>query len=180
MAKIYVLLAEGFELMETTVPIDILKRAGIKVTTLSLNKTPSVNSAQNIPIIADEIFKDYKDADGIFLAGGYSNYENLFRSDEAFRMIDFYLKNNKFIFAISGAPYSLAKHNLINNRTISVHKTYEEKAKEFCNISSLPITLDKNLITCKSTGFVQDLAFKIVKILAPNKLEKVKKGLGIL
>ncbi len=180
MAKIYVLLAEGFELMETAVTIDILKRAGIKVTTLSLNKTTIINSAQNISIIADEIFKDYKDADGIFLAGGYSNYENLFRSDEAFKMINFYLKNNKFIFAISGAPYSLAKHNLINNRTISVHKTYEEKAKEFCNISSLPITMDKNLITCKSTGFVQDLSFAIVKILAPEKLEKVKKGLGFL
>lgn len=180
MTKIYVLLAEGFELIETTVPIDILKRAGIKVTTLSLNKELLVNSAQNIPILADELFKDYKDAQGILLAGGYSNYEDLFRSDEAFKMIDFYLKNNKYIFAISGAPYSLAKHNLINGRVVSIHKTYEEKTKEFCNISPLPITKDKNLITCKSTGFVQDLAFEIIKILSPDKLEKVKKGLGIL
>ena len=89
MKKIYFLLAEGFELIETTTPIDILKRAGIKVITLSLGKTLEVNSAQDIKIIADDFLRDYKDASGIFLAGGYSHYENLPKSDEALKLIKY-------------------------------------------------------------------------------------------
>lgn len=180
MKKIYFLLAEGFELIEVTTPIDILKRAGIKVVTLSLGKTLEINSAQNIKIITDDFLKDYKDADGIFLAGGYSNYENLYRSDEAFKFIKFYLNNKKLVIAISGAPYTLAKNNLITGKTISVHNSFLEGSKKFCKISLSSITIDENLITCKGAGYSQDLAFEIIKILAPEKLEKVKKGLGLL
>lgn len=179
MKKIYFLLAEGFELIEATAPIDILKRAKIKVVTLSLGKTLEVNSAQDIKIIADDFLKDYKDADGIFLAGGYSFYENLYRSDEAFRLIKYYLKNQKLIIAISGSPYALAKKDLITGKTVSVHQSFLEETKKFCNISSSPITIDNNLITCKGTGYSQELAFEIIKILAPDKLNKTKKGLGI-
>ena len=180
MKKIYFLLAEGFELIETTTPIDILKRAGIKVITLSLGKTLEVNSAQDIKIIADDFLRDYKDASGIFLAGGYSHYENLPKSDEALKLIKYYLKNQKLVIAISGAPYALAKKNLITGKTVSVHQSFLEETKKFCNISNLPITIDDNLITCRGTGYSQDLAFEIIKILAPDKLEKVKKGLGLL
>lgn len=180
MKKIYFLLAEGFELIETTTPIDILKRAGIKVVTLSLGKTLEVNSAQDIKIIADDFLRDYKDASGIFLAGGYSHYENLPKSDEALKLIKYYLKNQKLVITISGAPYALAKKDLITGKTVSVHQSFLEETKKFCNISNLPITIDDNLITCRGTGYSQDLSFEILKILAPDKLEKVKKGLGLL
>lgn len=179
MKKIYFLLAEGFELIETTTPIDIFKRTGIKVVTLSLGKTLEVNSAQDIKIIADDFLEDYKDANGIFLAGGYSFYENLPKSDEAFRLIKYYLKNQKLVIAISGAPYTLAKKNLIIGKTVSVHQSFLKETQKFCDISNSPITIDDNLITCKGTGYSQELAFEIIKILVPDRLEKVKKGLGL-
>ena len=71
MKKVYVLLAEGFEVLEAIAPIDVMRRAGIKVVTLSLNKTLEVNSAQNVMVKADDMLGSYKDGDGIFLPGGY-------------------------------------------------------------------------------------------------------------
>ncbi|MCI6151854.1 DJ-1/PfpI family protein [Fusobacterium perfoetens] len=179
MKKVYVLLGEGFELIEATVPIDILKRAKIKVVTLSLNKDIFVNSAQNILIKADDMFNEYKDGDCIILPGGYSGYENLFRSEECLKLIKYYLENKKLVVAISGAPLFLAKNNLINEKNITIHYSNSNLVGDICNILDNPIMIDDNLITVCGTGYMQDLGFKLIEILSPDKLQKVKKGMNI-
>lgn len=179
MKKVYVLLGEGFELIEATVPIDILKRAKIKVTTLSLNRDIFVNSAQNIIIKADDIFADYKDGDCIILPGGYSGYENLFRSEECLKLIKYYLKNKKIVVAISGAPLFLIKNNLISGKNITIHYSNSNLVGDICNVLDNPIVIDDNLITVCGTGHMQELGFKLIEILATEKLEKIKKGMNI-
>ena len=156
-----------------------MRRAGIKVVTLSLNKTLEVNSAQNVMVKADDMLGSYKDGDGIFLPGGYSGYENLFKSDEAMELTKYYLDNGKMIAAICGAPSSLGRRRMIDGRNITLHFSTHELVKDFCNIIDEPIVKDKNLITASGSGYSQELGFAILEYLAPETIEKVKHGMTL-
>ena len=179
MKKVYVLLAEGFEILEAVAPIDVMRRAGIKVATLSLNKTLEVNSAQNVMVKADDMFGEYKDADGVFLPGGYSGYENLFKSDETMALTKYYLDNGKMVAAICGAPSAMGRRRIIDERNITLHFSTHNLVAEFCNIIDKPVVKDGNLLTASGSGYSQDLGFAILEYLAPETIEKVKKGMTL-
>ena len=52
--KIFVMLANGFELIEAMSPVDVLRRAGLNVVTVStVENTLEVESAQKVKVVAD-------------------------------------------------------------------------------------------------------------------------------
>ena len=53
MAKVYVFLADGFEDVEALIPIDVLRRGGVEVVTVSTTEFPLVESAHGVNIEAD-------------------------------------------------------------------------------------------------------------------------------
>ena len=58
MAKVYVFLANGLEEIEAITPVDVFRRAGIEVITVSITGSEFVKSAHNIIIKADKIFAE--------------------------------------------------------------------------------------------------------------------------
>ena len=72
MAKVYVFLTEGFELVEALAVVDVLRRASIDVVTVSIMDKKTVMSAQKVEVVADTMFadNDYSKADVLFLPGG--------------------------------------------------------------------------------------------------------------
>ena len=83
MAKVYVFLADGFEDVEALIPIDVLRRGGVDVVTVSTTEFPLVESAHGVNIEADIQFEqsDYADADLIMLPGGMPGASNLFEHE---------------------------------------------------------------------------------------------------
>lgn len=79
MAKVYVFLADGFEDVEALIPIDVWRRGGMDVTTVSIMGDPVVETAHGVRIIADTLFEDIdvSDADLLFLPGGMPGAQNL-------------------------------------------------------------------------------------------------------
>ncbi len=75
MKRVFIFLAEGFEEIEAITPIDVLRRANIDVTTVSISDKKEVSGAHNITILADTIFSetDFSDADLLVLPGGMPN-----------------------------------------------------------------------------------------------------------
>ena len=64
MKKVYVFLADGFEDVEALIPVDVLRRGGVDVTTVSISDFPLVTSAHGVNIEADIMFEqgDFSDA----------------------------------------------------------------------------------------------------------------------
>ena len=64
----YVFLADGFEEIEALAPIDVMRRAGLPVTTVSVTDSLTVTGAHGIPVVADAMFAqcDYADAALLF------------------------------------------------------------------------------------------------------------------
>ena len=83
MAKVYVFLADGFEDIEALIPIDVLRRGGVDVITVSTTEDIIVESAHGVGIRADLMFTacDFSDADLLMLPGGMPGASNLFEHE---------------------------------------------------------------------------------------------------
>ena len=58
-ATAYIILADGFETIEALTPLDVLRRCGVEVTTISLNKTRTVRSSHGVTVEADATMEDF-------------------------------------------------------------------------------------------------------------------------
>lgn len=58
-ATAYIILADGFETIEALTPLDVLRRCGVEVTTISINKTRSVRSSHGVTVEADATMEDF-------------------------------------------------------------------------------------------------------------------------
>lgn len=56
MKQAFIFLATGFEEIEALGTADILRRGGVRVSTISINGETRVMGAHNIPVIADYLF----------------------------------------------------------------------------------------------------------------------------
>ena len=76
---VYVFLATGYEEVEALTPVDVLRRAGVEVNTVSIYDTPEVVSAHGVSIKADITLNevDWQDAEMLVLPGGLPGSTNL-------------------------------------------------------------------------------------------------------
>lgn len=58
-ATAYIILADGFETIEALTPLDVLRRCGVEVTTISLNKRRAVRSSHGVTVEADATMEDF-------------------------------------------------------------------------------------------------------------------------
>lgn len=79
MKESYLFLADGFELIEAMTPIDVLRRAGIPVKTVSITASLQVVSAQGVAVTADLLYDNtlFADAPWLILPGGMPGATNL-------------------------------------------------------------------------------------------------------
>ena len=72
MARVMVFLADGFEEIEGLTVVDLLRRAGSEVVTVSVMGRKEIRGSHEIQIQADELFEDMEFARGdvLVLPGG--------------------------------------------------------------------------------------------------------------
>ena len=70
--KAYIFLADGFEDIEGLTVVDLMRRAGITITTVSIKNTKQITTAHGITMLTDTTFReaDFSDADMLVLPGG--------------------------------------------------------------------------------------------------------------
>ena len=70
--KVCVFLADGFEEIEGLTVVDLLRRAGIFVTTVSITGKLQIRGSHDICVQADKLFEemDYEEQDMVVLPGG--------------------------------------------------------------------------------------------------------------
>ena len=80
MAKVYEFLANGFEEIEGLAPVDILRRGGVEIKTVSITGSEWVETSHGVTLKADLKFEDiadFDDADMLLLPGGMPGSTNL-------------------------------------------------------------------------------------------------------
>ena len=115
MDKVYVFLADGFETVEALAPVDVMRRAGLQVTTVSIMGRSNVVSAQNVTVVADVLFEDvvFDDASALVLPGGGVGTDNLSAHGPLCTALVEAHSNGVLVAAICAAPMVLGRIGIL-------------------------------------------------------------------
>ena len=184
MKKAYILLADGFEVIEALAPYDVFCRGGIDVKTVSINNKEVVQASNRIKVEADLLISevaDFNDADLIYLPGGYPGYDNLGNDPVVGRIAKKQYESGKLLAAICGAPTVLLKNQIAFGKSVTSHSCCKAEMSANYNYTGRPIERDGNLITSIGAGHSIDFAIEIARILAGDEaVAKIKKGMELL
>ena len=159
MKKIAVLLAEGFEECEALIVVDILRRAGLDVPTISITEDLVVTSSRDVQVRADQVIGDTDLGvfDMVFLPGGKVGVSNLQQSD----VVREHLREmaaRGYIAAICAAPSILDAEGLLKGKRATCHPAFVPVMKE-ATVVDEDVVVDGNIITGRALGASFELAF---------------------
>ena len=176
---VYLFLADGFEEIEALTPIDMLRRAGIEVTSVSINKTPLVTGAHGINVIADKVI-DYVsavDIDAVILPGGLPGADNLRANSKVGEFIDKAADEGKYVCAICAAPRILGEKGLLKGKKAICYPGFEQYL-DGAEIVDTGCVVDGNIITSKGMGKAADFSLAIIEVLKDKETaERIKNSI---
>ena len=106
MKSAFVFLADGFEDIEAITPIDILRRAGVKVTVVAVKGREAVSS-HALTVVCDAGIDDIAGKplpDLVVLPGGGTGSKNLAASAALEKIVRDMMTENRLVGAICAAP----------------------------------------------------------------------------
>ena len=118
MKKAIVFLANGFEEMEATGTIDILRRGGVEVTIVTINSSREVTGAHGMVYLADQTLAeaDCTTADALVLPGGMPGATNLNACAPLRELLQAHYAQGKLVAAICAAPLVLGGLGFLQGR----------------------------------------------------------------
>jgi len=176
--KILVPLAEGFEEIEFAAIVDVLRRAGLSVTTAGLAPGPVV-AAHGVPVLPDMELGRVKaaDFDAVVLPGGSPGFTNLGRSEAVIRLVQEMYRAGKWVTAICGAPSVLGRAGVLTGKRATVYPGMEETLTG-ARCETGTVVSDGKIITSRGPGTAIAFALKLVETWAGRaKAEEVAAAL---
>ena len=169
MKKVYVFLADGFEDVEALIPIDVWRRGGLEVTTVSISDFPLVQSAHGVNIEADIMFEqgDFSDADLIFLPGGMPGATNLFEQKGVCKAVVDQHQAGKKVAAICASPaVVLAPLGILDGKKATCYPGFESVlAENNATYTGDLVTVDGNVTTGEGPAAAFPFAYELLSQL---------------
>ncbi len=164
MNRSFLFLADGFEEIEALTVVDVMRRAGMNVNTVSINKDKKVTGAHGIVVEADSIFaeNDYADSEWLICPGGMPGATNLHNFEPLRKLlIDQNNKGGK-IAAICAAPaVVLAPLGILDGKEATCYPGFEDKMGKSLFIGVQVAALD-TIITANGPASASKFALSIV------------------
>lgn len=176
---VYLFLANGFEEIEALTPLDMLRRAGIDVVSVSVNEDKTVIGAHNIAVIADKTIDETPvcDVDMVILPGGLPGADNLRMNKKVNDFIDEAVKQDKFVCAICASPRILGEKGLVNGKKAVCYPGFE-KYLVGAQIVDAGCVRDGNIITSKGMGKATEFSLALIEALKDKETaEKIKNSI---
>ena len=182
MKKVYVFLADGFEDVEALIPIDVLRRGGVDVTTVSISDFPLVNSAHGVNIEADIMFEqgDFTDADLIFLPGGMPGASNLFAHKGVCKAVVDQFAAGKKVAAICASPaVVLAPLGILEGKKATCYPGFEGVlAENNATYTGALFTVDGNVTTGEGPAAAFPFAYELLgQLVNKQTADQIAEGM---
>lgn len=165
MAKLLVLLANGFEEIEAITIIDVCKRGGIEVTMASIQEE-YVIGAHNITIKSDCLLSaiNANDFDMVVLPGGWGGTKALAEDTTVQNILKSFKNDDKLIGAICAAPFALKSAGVLNDN-YTCYPSVEESIKQDGYHKDDDIVIDSQVITSRGPATAMAFALEIITLL---------------
>lgn len=179
MSRLGIFFADGCEEIEGLAVVDIIRRAKMEITAISVTGKPEVTGSHNISFWTDALFEDvdFDELDGIILPGGMPGTLNLGAHAGVTEQVKEFAKAGKLVAAICAAPSVLGACGVLEGKKATCHPGFEEKLTGAVTTEDNVVT-DGNVITSRGMGTVIDFGLAIVSYFGTEELvEDVKKHL---
>ena len=166
MSLVYVFLADGSEEVEGLTAVDLLRRAGDNVTTVSIMEKKTVIGGHDVKIKADKKFEkvDFSEGDLFILPGGGVGTENIEAHDALRSLLVEKYEAGKHIAAICAAPRYLGALGFLNGKKAVVYPGLEDRLTG-AEALQVPTVTDGNITTGHGPGAATDFAFELIRVL---------------
>ncbi len=164
MPTVLAILPEGFEEIEAVTPIDILRRADVRVTVASLANSPLVTGRNQLKIEAETTLASVGEQafDLLFLPGGPGVVK--LRADARVpALARAQATSGRWIGAICAAPAVLHDAGLLDGKRYTAHPSVAEELKNI--LSNERVVIDGKLITSRGAGTALDFGLALVEVL---------------
>lgn len=175
---VYVFLAEGFEEIEALTVVDLGRRAGLDVQTVSVTGDTTVTGARGIPVIADTVIgkADWDAADMLILPGGMPGTKNLEACEELMTHVDEMSHSGRNVSAICAAPTILGHRGILNGRRACCYPGLEDQLAG-AQVSTDTVSVDGNIITSRGVGTAIDFALAVItKLISREKADEIARS----
>lgn len=179
MKTICIFLAEGFEISEAMLPLDILRRGGLNVKTVSVTGNKIVASSHEVSVVADALFEEIneEDIEMIVLPGGLPGSTNLDEHAGLDKLIMSFAAQSKPMAAICAAPLVYGKRGLLNCKKATCYPGFD-KFLQGAEYTGNIVEVSDNFILGKGPAAAAPFGFAILEKLAGvEKANEVKKGM---
>jgi 4-methyl-5(b-hydroxyethyl)-thiazole monophosphate biosynthesis len=159
-----VVLFSDFEEIEAVVSVDILRRAGVAVTTATMGNKLLVVGAHGIGVVADGLIENFDegDFDAILIPGGAGVFP-LRGNEKLQQLVTSFSHGRKLVAAICAAPILLEDAKLLKGRKYAAHPCIHGALSE--PPQEKPVVEDGNLITANGPRAAIDFALAVAKYL---------------
>ena len=168
--QVCVFLADGFEEIEGLTVVDLLRRAGIEVTTVSITDSKTIHGAHGIDVLADRLFEeaDFEVQDMLVLPGGMPGTLNLGAHEGVKEELAKAFAAGKFLAAICAAPSVLGKYGFLMGKKATSYPGFEAKlVGSECVLDS--VVVDGNIITSRGMGTAIPFSLALIEQLLDAK-----------
>ena len=176
MEKVFIFLTTGFEEIEALATIDILRRGGVNIQSVSLTGDRTVTGSRQIPVIADCLFEevDYADAQMLILPGGPGT-SKMNEHEGLKQEILVFAHQGKLLAAICAAPMVFGSLGLLHNKKATCYPGYE-KYLTGAHITGTPVVVDGNITTGRAAGYTFDFALELLSQLKGKEVAEEVAG----
>ncbi|MBE6251856.1 MAG: DJ-1 family protein [Bacteroidales bacterium] len=185
----YIFLADGFEISEALTTVNMLRRGGVNVKTVSIYDDRIVTSSNRIPVIADMAFGEFRAStsfgpclktDVMIFPGGMPGSSNLAAFGKLMDIMQQHYAEGGTLAAICAAPsVVLGLLPGLEGKKMTCYDGFEEaltaKGAEYVKEG---VVVDGNMITGRGPGWAVEFGLAILAHVKGQEIaDKVKAGL---
>ena len=174
--KTYIFLANGFEEVEALAPWDLLLRAGVDVTLVSINGTTAVTGTHGLTVNAQITAAELPEPEGricTVLPGGMPGASNL----DADATVDRYIAHSAkegHLAAICAAPFVLGRRGLLEGKEATCFPGFEDELTGAV-LSDKKVVTSGNVTTARGMGVAFEFGIELIRVLtSPDDAERIK------
>lgn len=171
MKKAYIFLANGHEEVEALMVVDLLRRAGLDISTVSITDSKMVTSSHNVTYEADLLFSEVEGnlVDLVVLPGGIPGTPNLLAFEPLMNMVKAHNEAGRYVAAICAAPSILAELGILDGKKGTSYPGFGTKIENFVDA---PVVVDGNVITSRGLGAAIDFGLALIELLVSEQKAK--------
>lgn len=166
MSEVCMFFGTGYEEVEALAVIDILRRAGVDVSMVSITGEKKVTSSHKVTVEMDCLLEevDFDQTKMILLPGGMPGTINLEDCEPLMKQLDSFYEQKKAIGAICAAPSILGHRGMLKGRNACCYPSFESHL-EGAAVSQNPCEISDFIITARGMGCAVDFGLAVLGFL---------------